>query len=286
MRRAYVTLAILAALAAACSRPSTPAKEYHLTGQILAIKPERQEVLLKHDDIKGFMPAMTMPYKVKDDALLTGKQPGDLIQATLVVGEVDAHLSTLTKTGHAPLETPPPVSDAPPILDPGQQVPDALLVNQDGVPMPFSSLRGHRVALTFIYTRCPLPDFCPLMNRNFAAVQSALAKDATMSDVRLLTITVDPAYDTPSVLKEHAALYKADPHRWVFATGEPKEIIRFAAAFGIDVEQSPESKDQLIHNLRTAIVDADGRLVNAQSGNTWTPAELVGDLKATPAPRH
>jgi protein SCO1/2 len=152
--------------------------------------------------------------------------------------------------------------------------------------MPFSSLRGHRVALTFIYTRCPLPDFCPLMNRNFAAVQAALATDASLSDVRLVTITVDPAHDTPKVMKEHAALYHADPSRWLFATGEPKEIKRFASAFGIDAEASPDDKDQIIHNLRTAVVDGDGRLVNAQSGNTWKPAELVANLKATPAPRH
>jgi protein SCO1/2 len=285
MRRAHVLL-FVAALAAACSRPSAPAKEYHLTGQILSLQPDRQEVLIKHDDIKGFMPAMTMPYKVKDGSLLSGKQPGDLVEATLVVGEVDAHLSTLEKTGHAPLDTPPPVSDAPPILEPGQQVPDALLVNQDGAPIPFSSLRGHRVAVTFIYTRCPQPDFCPLMNRNFAAVQTALATDPSLSDVRLLTVTMDPAFDTPKVMKEHAALYKADPNRWIFATGEAKDIRQFESAFGIDVEPSAEDQAQIIHNLRTAIVDANGRLVNARSGNTWKPAELVADLKKTPAPGH
>jgi protein SCO1/2 len=285
MRRAYGIVALVAALAAACSR-TPPAKEYQLTGQILAIKPERQEVLVKHDDIKGFMPAMTMPYKVKDPSLLQDKQPGDLITATLVVGEVDAHLSTLTKTGHKQLDAPPPVSDEPAILQPGQEVPDALLVTQDGKPLPFSSLRGHRVALTFVYSRCPLPDFCPLMNRNFAAVQAAIASEPALADVRLVTLTLDPAYDTPPVLKQQAALYKADPNVWLFATGEPKEVMRFASAFGIDVETDVQNQGQLVHNLRTAVVDADGHVVSTQSGNRWTPAELVANLKAAPAPRH
>ena len=289
MRRARGILALLAIVVAACGRTPPPPKEYQLSGQILAIKADGQhgpEVVVKHGDIKGFMPAMTMPYQVKDKALLADKQPGDLVTATLVVGETEAHLSTLTKTGHAPLETPPPALDKPDLLESGQQVPDALLVNQDGKPIPFSSLRGHRVALTFMYTRCPLPDFCPLMNRNFAAVQDAVEKTPSLADVRLVTITLDPKYDTPTVLKEQARVYKANPAVWSFVTGEPKEVGRFSEAFGIYVEPDKETKDQIIHNLRTAVIDADGKVVKVQSGNSWTPAELVADLKTAPAPGH
>jgi protein SCO1/2 len=285
MRRAYGIVALVAALAVACSR-TPPAKEYQVTGQILAIKPERREVLLKHNDIKGFMPAMTMPYKVGDGSLLQGKEPGDLVSATLVVGEVDAHLSTLTKTGHAPLDAPPPVSDAPPILEPGQEVPDTLFIDQDGRPFPFSSLRGHRVAVTFVYSRCPLPDFCPLMNRNFAAVQTAIASDPGLSDVRLVTVTLDPEYDTPTVLKAQANLYKASAGVWAFATGDAKDVMRFASAFGIDVQTDVQNNGQLVHNLRTAVIGPDGRLINARSGNDWKPADLVATLKAAPAPSH
>ncbi len=284
MRRARGIAALLVAVAAACSR-TPPAREYQLTGQILAIKPERQEVLLKHDDIKGFMPAMTMPYKVQDASLLTGKEPGDLVRATLVVGEVDAHLSALSKTGHAALDAPPPVEQSD-VLEPGQQVPDALLVDQDGKPSPFSALRGHRVALTFIYTRCPLPDFCPLMDRNFARVQAEIRKTPQLSDVRLVTVTLDPAFDTPAVLKPHASAFDADPAVWSFVTGEPGEVGRFSKAFGIYVEADGENRDQIIHNLRTAVIGPDGRLIKVQSGNSWTPAELVADLKAAPAPGH
>jgi len=231
------------------------------------------------------MPAMTMPYKVQDGTLLAGKQPGDLIHATLVVGEVEAHLSSLTKTGHAALETPPPATDHPDVLEPGQQIPDALLVNQDGKPTPFSSLRGHRVALTFMYTRCPLPDFCPLMDRNFATVQSLISKTPRLADVRLITVTLDPAFDTPAVLKPHAEALNADTRVWSFMTGEPAELNRFSSAFGIYTEADQQNPDQVIHNLRTAVIDPDGRLVKVQSGNSWTPAQLVADLSAAPAPR-
>ena len=117
---------------AGCGRTETPAREYQLQGQILAVRPERSEVVIKHGDIKGFMPGMTMPFTVKDGALLQGKEPGDLVTATLVVGEVQAHLSTLVKTGHAALETPAP-PPPPDIREPGEQLSDAKLVDQNGV---------------------------------------------------------------------------------------------------------------------------------------------------------
>ena len=288
MSRRRRLLVLVALLCAGCGdgRTPPPAKAYQLTGQVLAVTPERQEVLIRHGDIPGFMPAMTMTYRVGDANLLKDKQPGDLVTATLVVGEVDAHLSTLTKTGHAAIQSPPTPSLASDIRDPGQPVPDAQLVDQDGTPRRFSSFKGHRVAVTFAYSRCPLPDFCPLMNRNFADVQARVEKDPSLADVTLLTVTVDPAYDKPAVLKAQAQLYKAQPDRWFFLTGDPAEVKRFAAAFGISMEADPDTPGQVIHNLRTAVVGADGRLVKVTSGNEWTPADLVADLKATPAPAH
>jgi protein SCO1/2 len=284
MRWCTVLLTVALGLAAAACGRQAETRQYELQGQVLAIQPERNEILIKHDDIKGFMPAMTMPFKVRDAAMLTGREPGDLITATLEVGDVDAHLSAITKTGHAPLETPPAVSDAPRILLPGENVADALLVNQDGKPMPFSSYRGHRTALTFIYTRCPLPEFCPLMDRHFAAIQKTIASTPSLGDVRLLTITFDPEFDTPAILLAHARRRNANPAVWSFATGEPKEVARFASQFGVYVERNPQSSADITHNLITALVDGDGRLVKRHTGNDWTPAELVADLNATPAP--
>ncbi|HET9192628.1 MAG TPA: SCO family protein [Vicinamibacterales bacterium] len=272
-------------LVAACDR-EPPVRQYELTGQILAVDTARNEVLIKHDNIRNFMPAMTMPFTVKDPSLLSGREPGDLVTATLVVGETSAHLSSLTRTGHAKLETPPVVSDAPRVLMPGEPVADALLVDQQEKARPFSSFKGHRVAITFMFTRCPLPDFCPLMDRHFAAVQQTIQGAADMRDVRLISMTLDPEFDTPAVLSRHAARLNADPAVWSFVTGEPKAAADFARQFGIYTERDLGTGANLVHNLRTAIVDADGRMVKVHSGNDWTPADLVADLKATPAPAH
>src|SRR6476660_925612 len=151
MTRALLSLIVAATLAAACNR-TPPAKEYQLKGQILDVKPETNEVLVKHGNIPGFMPAMTMPYKVEDPNLLADKQPGDLITATLVVGETEAHLSTIDKTGHAPVaDSTGPAITASEILKPGDAVPDTKLVDENNASRPLTSLAGHRVAMTFMY---------------------------------------------------------------------------------------------------------------------------------------
>jgi protein SCO1/2 len=274
-------------LVAGCGRqPEHPPREYQLKGQILSIKPEEQEVLVKHDDIPGFMPAMTMPYKVKSASLLEGKQPGDLITATLEVADLSANLTTITKTGNAPIEDPSagPEITASDMVAEGGTVPDRPLVDQDSSPRPLSSLRGHRVALTFIYTRCPMPDFCPLMDRNFQQVQDAIKKTSELADVQLVSVTIDPDFDTPAVLKKHAQGLKADAKTWHFVTGNREDVAGFAKSFGVTVDAPAGSP--LVHNLRTAVIDPQGRLVKAYSGNMWTPAELVADLKAAPAPAH
>jgi protein SCO1/2 len=245
---------------------------------------------VKHGDIPGFMPAMTMPYKVGDPKLLADKQPGDLITATLVVGEIEAHLSTITKTGHAAIvDATGPEITASGMLKAGDPVPDTKLVDENNMARPLTSFKGHRVALTFIYTRCPQPDFCPLMDRNFAAIQGDIKKTPGLGDVRLVSITFDPAYDTPAVLKAHARTLQADPAIWHFVTtgaGDPKDLKSFAAKFGVSAVPSTESPSVFIHNLSTAVIDADGRLAKIRTGNMWTPADLIADLEAVPAPAH
>ncbi len=275
---------VAAIVASACSR-TAPTKEYQLQGQILDMKPETNEVLVKHGDIAGFMPAMTMPYKVQDGKILADKQPGDLITATLVVGETEAHLSKIDKTGHAPIEdaTAPAITESQ-ILKPGDPVPDTALVDENNAASPLTSLKGHRVALTFMYTRCPQPDFCPLMDRNFAAVQNEIKKTPGLGDVRLVSVSFDPATDTPAVLKTHARALQAAPAVWHFVTANAGDLKGFSAKFGVTAEPSDESPAVLTHNLSTAVIDADGRLVKIRPGNMWTPADLIADLKAAPAP--
>ena len=273
-------------LVVGCGRSSPPPKEYQLTGQILALAPETGkagEVTIRHEDIKNFMPGMTMSFPVGDRSLLDGKKPGDLVTGTLVVGEAGVHLSRLDTTGHQPLEDAPPASNA---VREGTQVADTTFEDQDGKPLTLDSLRGHRVALTFIYTRCPLPEFCPLMNRNFAAVQKAVRSNPALDDVRLLSVTLDPEYDKPPVLKTQATAFRADPEIWSFVTGDPEDMKTFAAQFGIISEAAGGDSAEIIHNLRTIVIGPDGRLVKNRSGNDWTPADLVADLSAAPAPAH
>lgn len=286
MRLLWVPFISLLALTS-CGRASDANfRQFELQGQILAVRPERREVVIKHEDIKGFMPGMTMPFTVNDDTLLSGKQPGDLVTATLVVGETQAYLSTLTKTGHKEITEPPPPPPQADILVEGQAVKDATLVDQDNKPRMFSSFKGHRVAITFIYTRCPLPDFCPLMDRHFASIQKTIKSTPALADVRLVTVTLDPSFDRPAILKAHARRREADPALWTFLTGEPTEVSTFASQFGLYVEHNPQNAIDITHNLRTAVIDPEGRLVKAHSGNSWTPAELVADLSAAPAPAH
>jgi protein SCO1/2 len=280
---ATLLFAGLTVVAAIGCRQAPPPREYQLVGQILALAPDRNEVTIKHEDVKNFMPGMTMPFTVKDRALLSGKAPGDLVTATLVVAEVGAHLSTLTATGHAPLAEAPPAA-TPAVLQPGGLVEDAVFIDQDGAKRQLSSWRGHRTVLTFIYTRCPLPEFCPLMDRQFAAIQRQLTGKPALSDVRLVSMTLDPEYDKASVLKSHARMLEADPRVWAFVTATPEDARAFWPQFGILSERENSSDVEVTHNLRTAILDAEGRLVRIHTGNQWTPADVVADLEATPAP--
>jgi protein SCO1/2 len=228
-----------------------------------------------------------MPYRVEDSKILADKQPGDLITATLVVGETEAHLSKIDKTGHAPIENAggPEITESQ-MLKPGEAAPDTKLVDENNSARPLTSYKGHRVALTFMYTRCPQPDFCPLMDRNFAAIQNEITKTPGLGDVRLVSVSFDPANDTPAVLKTHAKDLKADPAVWHFVTASPEDIKGFTAKFGVTAVPSDESPAVLTHNLSTAVIDADGRLVKIRPGNMWTPADLIADLNAAPAPAH
>jgi protein SCO1/2 len=284
MRRLSAAL-VLAAAASACGG-GPPPREFEIVGQVQAIAPEKGEVTIKHQDIKGFMPGMTMPFKAAA-GVLEGRKPGDLVTGTLVVGEVDVHISKLTVIGHRELDpTTVLPADGSAVIQPGDLVKDAALLDQDGKARRLSDWRGHRLALTFVYTRCPLPEFCPLMNQHFRTVQGTLAKTPALADVRLLSMTLDPAYDTTKVLKPFATGAGADPARWTFLTGEPAEAARFMEQFGILVERDPSNEVQITHNLRTAVIGADGRLKIVHTGNRWLPDELVADLAATPAPAH
>ncbi len=287
MRRFVVLLLLVTALVAGCRR-EPEARSYALTGQILAVRPDTRELLVKHEDIPGFMPAMTMAYAVKDAALLTGRAPGDLITATLMVSPETAWLSTITKTGSAPLpEDAPskiPAAAGVHLLQPGDAAPVTSLLDQDLAQVSLESWHGSAVAVTFIYTRCPLPQFCPLLDRRFAEAQALIAADpALRGRVRLLSVSFDPAADQPPQLRAHAKKLGADPAVWRFATAPEDVVDRFAAEFGVNVIR--EKDGTITHNLRTAVIDTRGRVASILDNNTWTAAELVADLKRAAAGR-
>lgn len=269
-----LSLILLVAVSGACSR----AKTYELQGQVIAVNRERREITIKHGDIRGFMPGMTMAFKVHDERLLQDREPGDLVKATLVVGENEAHLSAIERTGHAPLTEVPPA--LPDVLAKGEPVPDAALTDQDGRIRHISEWRGQAVAVTFVYTRCPLPDFCPAMDRNFAEVQRQIVADPSLRGrAHLLSVSFDPEHDTPAVLATHAARLGADPAHWTMLVADRKTIDAFGSTFGLSV--IPGKPDaEIVHNLRTAVIDREGRLVEILPGNEWTPDDLLRHLRA------
>jgi len=276
---------ILAIIASACAGKATD-RAYTLQGQVLSIDAPKKQLTVKHEEIKGLMPAMTMPYSVRDEHLLNGLAAGDLIDATLVVESNDAYLRTIRRVGQAPLEKPPADTTAPlarsgfELLKPGEAVPDTPFVDQDGRKRSFGAFRGSPVVMTFIYTRCPLPTFCPLMDRHFAAMQQPLKDDPALNKVHLVTVSFDPTTDTPMVLKQHAKALNADLSRWTFLTGDRDEVDQFAMRFGVSIARAMNDPRDITHNLRTVIIDADGKLVKVYTGNDWSPEQVLSDLKS------
>jgi protein SCO1/2 len=285
-----VFLMIALALAAGACAKKTDQRVFTLQGQVLAVQAERKSVEIKHEEIKGFMPAMTMPYEVRDVTLLNGLAPGDLVNAELVVESNTAYLSAIKKVGSAPLEKPPAVADEAPmpsagfeLLKPGEPAPAGHFVDQDGRKREFASFKGKPTVVTFIYTKCPMPTFCPLLDRNFAAVQKKLQTDPSLAalkdHVQLVSVSFDPVTDTPAVLKQHAQTLGADRRVWTFLTGDRDEIDQFASRFGVQVARAENDPRDITHNLRTALLDAGGKLVKIYTGNEWTPDQLIADLK-------
>ena len=282
MRRSLALLCAALALAAACTRPPDPPRSYTLEGQILVVNTAASSVLVKHGDIKGFMPAMTMTYTVKDAALLKDRKPGDLITATLMVAPDLAWLSAITVTGSEPL--PDDAPDKIPVaagikpLAVGDSVPATSLLDEDLRQLSLGSWKGSAVAVTFIYTQCPLPQYCPLLDRRFAEVQQAIKADAGLNGkTHLLSVSFDPARDQAAVLKSHARKLDADPAIWHFVTAPEEVVDRFAATFGVNVIR--EKDGTITHNLRTAVIDTAGRVVALHDDNGWTAAQLVDELR-------
>jgi protein SCO1/2 len=249
---------------------------YPLRGEVVKVDRASGQVAIHHEEVPGYMPAMTMPFDLSGQDVLLDLQVGDRVAGTLRVGAGRSALTEVTITEMA-LATPRALIDgeAAPAdhrLKPGDLVPDFAVTTGDGVTLRLSDLRGKVVALTFIYTRCPLPDFCPLMDRKFADLARLLmARPERARGVRLLSISFDPEHDTPEVLARHARTLGAEGPLWTFAVASHDELARVGPLLGLSYGPSTS---QIVHTLTTAVIDPDGRLFQLEPGNKWTPEGL------------
>ena len=278
-------LALLTGLLAASSCGG--AKHYEMRGQILGVNRDKMEILIKHEEIEGLMPAMTMPWKVKTAAMLDNLDPGDLITSEVEVDNNQGVVTKITKLGTARPDMPPPAAPAKAgvaLIRPGGAVPNQAFVDQDARRRNFDDVRaGRAVAITFMYTKCPVPTVCPMMDRQFAEAQSMIKERGLAEKVHLLSVSFDPKNDVPTVLKHHAETLKADPNVWTFVTGDRDDIDTFATNFGLTlVRGEAANPDEIGHTLRTALVDRHGKLVKTYSGTDWTPHDLVADIEKLP----
>jgi protein SCO1/2 len=270
------------------SNTSQGGKRLEFHGKVTGVDKERKEVSVAHDDVKEadgvtiYMPAMTMPFPLHDEWAFSELAPGDEVSATLVIVQDQFWLEgiAISKAVNGPGGSQPDASSLG-IPEPGTPMPNATLVNQDGKKVALASYRGKVLILTFLYTRCPLPQFCSLMASNFVQIDKQLQKDPDhFNRTHLLSITIDPDGDTPTVLRTYGeSLVRRDDKvlfdHWEFLTGIPDEIRKAATFFGLDY--FPE-KGQITHSLRTAIIAPDGKVYRVYKGNQWRVEELQADL--------
>ena len=280
------TVILLLATAACGPRHSANEKRYPIKGKVVAVDKNDRTATIQHEDIPGYMPGMTMPFKIKNDADLEMLKPGDQLTGTLVIDDLSSWVEvTAIVEGGSPLT---PTADVPGEPKPGDEIPDFQLINQDGKRIHLSQYKGSSVALTFVYTRCPQPDQCTLMSTNFAAVDKALQSQPDIyAKTHLLTISFDPDYDTPKVMRSYGASHTGrysdeNFQHWEFLTGSPDEVKGISQFFGLRYfHDTTSGEEQVIHSLRTAVIDPDGKLVKLYRGNEWKPGEVVSDLAAS-----
>ncbi len=250
------------------------AKHYTTTGLVLHIDKPGAIVTISHDAFPGFMDAMAMPFDVKGAAQRVALTPGDRVKFRLSAKGGRSWVDQLEVVSAAPIDAGLTQTPTTHVLVPvGSPIPDFQLIDQAGAPVSLSSLKGKIVAVNFIYSRCPLPDYCPLMVANFRALRDRFA-DRMDRDLVLLTVSFDPQYDTPAILAEYASSQRAGGRGWHFLTGDPARIERVCDAFGI---QYFADEGLITHSLQTAVIDRDGRLAATVEGKNFTPRQL-GDL--------
>ncbi len=268
---------------------SATEKHHDLKGKVVLVERDKRLITIAHQDIKDYMPGMTMPFTVNDDWVYEIAAPGNQITATLVVDGTQSWLEDVVITeDSSPVSGAPPVEGAGPNV--GDYVPDYQLINQDGKTIRIHDYKGKILLLTFIYTRCPDPNQCTLMSSNFAAIDKELQKQPELyAKTHLLSISFDPEYDTPKVLRSYGAAFTGRYSdetftHWEFASGSADEVKGIAQYFGMRYYLDSETgNQQVIHSLRTAVIGPDSKVVKVYRGNDWKPDEVVNDLRAAVA---
>lgn len=230
-------------------------------------------MVVTHDEIPSYMDAMTMEFVARDPGEIADLLPGDIVEFSLVVADRESRAESIRKVGTGgavstqvptPGGTPQPAS-----------LPDVTLIDQDGKPFHLQDLRGKALAISFIFTRCPLPDYCPKTSEQFEAVQAELSQGAD-DRWQLLSITIDPAFDTPERLRAYGSRYHAKAGQWTLATGDVTDLSRLASAFDVGVAGQGAA---LTHTTRTIVVDPSGSIRKTYGDNRWQPSELVSEMK-------
>jgi protein SCO1/2 len=271
-------LSALAIVPIACSKKAAPqARRYQLVGKVVSIDKDQASVIVDGKEIVGFMAAMTMPYPVRDPKALAALNAGDEITADVVITDDGAYLENIVVTKKSDGKGPTGTSNPP---KPGDKVPDFAMVNQDGKRIHLREFQGDVLLITFIYTRCPFPDYCPLVSRNFSKIYASLRKDPSLGPkIRLLSVSFDPEHDTPAVLRQYAGTFRAttggDPFaRWQFATVSSKDLVNVANFFGLYFSVQG---DQIVHSMSTTVISPEGTVYKWYQDNDWKPADLVED---------
>jgi len=290
MRAVNLVSVVLTAVFALGGTGCKNERSFQVNGVVREVLPEQKQVKIEHEAIPNYMAAMTMIFDVREAKELATVQAGDKVSFRMVVTDKDGWIDQIKKTGveAAPVpavDTLRRVREVDPLAE-GDLMPDYHFTNQLGQAVSLSDFKGQALAMTFIFTRCPFPTFCPRMSDNFAEVQKKLeAMPNAPSNWHLLTISFDPSFDTPAVLKSYAQRFQADPKHWTFATGELIDITAITEQFGLQFwKPDPQQPAGISHNLRTVVIDAQGRVQKIFTENVWKADDLVTEIvKATGA---
>ena len=259
-------------------------KVYKLRGKVVSTDAASGEVTLNHEAIPGFMDAKTMPYKLKDASIVSELLPGDMITADVLVSadsDADVLLDHIVVIAQGKPDYKPAVFYHVPTA--GDVLPDFKLRNQDGRAIHLGQFKGKALLVTFIYTRCPLPDFCPRVTRNFAVIDKELAATpALYAKTHLICVSFDPEHDTPERLRAYGTTYigsdasRAFAH-WDFAVPAKPELLEMAKFFDVGITYG--ANETITHTLSTTLIGPDGKVVRFYPGNEWTADQILGDVK-------